>query len=104
MQDILINLLMWIVTTLSSIFITPIVSLLTSAMPDLGIALNSITTFVNTYLVKFIAFAKEVFLNVSCCPEALLNLVITYLLFKIAIHAGIQAFKLILKIWNLVKP
>lgn len=104
MQQILINFLKWIITTLSSIFITPVVSLLTAAIPDLQIALSAISNFIVNYALPYINFAKEVFLNISCLPRSLFTLLVSYLLFKISLHAGIQIYKLIVKIWNLVKP
>ena len=63
MRDILIKLLMWLITTLSNIFIVPVVTFLTSLMPDLSVAISTVNSFVTGSILPYMKFAKAVFMN-----------------------------------------
>lgn len=104
MQDILIKFLMWLITTLSNIFITPIVNLLVSIMPDLAVALNSVNTVIVTYLIPYLKFAKVAFVQITGVSETLISLICSYIAFQILLHSFMQIYRLIIKIWTLVKP
>lgn len=104
MQDILIKVLMWLITTLSNIFVTPVVTLLTNLMPDLGLAITNVLNFISTYVVTYLQFAIRVFVNCTGVSQALISLVVSYISFKILLHSVMKIYKLIVKIWMLVKP
>lgn len=104
MRDILIKLLIWLITTLSNIFVVPVVTFLTGLMPDLSVALSTASTFISSYVIPYLKFAKAVFMNCTGCSQTILSIVISYISFLILLHAGMKVYKLIIKIWTLVKP
>ena len=104
MQDILINILMWIIKTLSSIFISPIIALVSAFIPDLGTAIDVCQEFLSDYVFKGALFVKQVFINCTGISQTVLTSLFLYLALKITLWAGMQVYKLMIKIWKLVKP
>lgn len=104
MRDILIKLLMWLITTLSNIFIVPVVTFLTSLMPDLSVAISTVNSFITDSILPYMKFAKAIFMNCTGCSQTILSIVISYISFLILLHTGMKIYKLIIKIWTLVKP
>lgn len=104
MQDILIKVLMWIIETLSGIFIKPVILLVSSFVPDLSVAIETCQEFLSQYVFKGALFAKQVFVNCTGVSQTVLTFLFTYLALKVALWTGMLAYKLIIKIWKLVKP
>ena len=104
MQDLLINVLMWIIKTLSSIFITPIVLLVSKFIPDLDTAINSCKYFLSESVFKGALFCKQVFINCTGISQIVLTSLFLYLALKVTLWAGMQVYKLMINIWKLVKP
>lgn len=104
MQNILLNFLMWIITTLSNIFVRPIMTLIVAFIPDIGDYITQTQSFFTQYVFEPMSFCIRLLLNVTGLPQAALVFGFTYLALKITLHIGMQAIKLIMKIWGLVKP
>lgn len=104
MQDILIKVLMFLIKTLSKIFLTPVVALVTSFIPDVSNYIISCKTFLSDYVFKGALFVKQIFINCTGVSQAVLTALFTYLTLKIAFYVAMQTTKLIIKIWKLVKP
>ena len=104
MQDLLINVLMWIIKTLSSIFISPIILLVKAFIPDLTAAINSCQYFLSEYVFKGALFCKQVFINCTGISQTVLTSLFLYLALKVTLWAGMQVYKLMINIWKLVKP
>lgn len=104
MQDLLINVLMWIIKTLSSIFITPIVTLIAAFIPDLSTAITICKQFLTEYVFKGALFTKQVFINCTGISQTVLTSLFLYLSLKVTLWAGMQVYKLMIKVWKLVKP
>lgn len=104
MQTILLNVLMWLLKTLSSIFITPILALIETFIPDVSTYIIQAQNFFTTYIFDTMRFCIRLFLNVTRLPQSVLLFGFTYLTLKITLHISMQAIKLIMKIWGLIKP
>ena len=104
MKNILLDILMWIITTLSNIFIRPIMVILTAFIPEVATYITEIQTFFQTYIFNTMKFCIKLLLNVTGLPQNILIFAFTYLALKITLHISMQAVKLSIKIWRLVKP
>ena len=104
MQNILLNFLMWLLKTLSSIFITPIMALITAFIPSVGTYIIQTQSFFSDYVFEPMRFCIRLLLNVTGISQSALIFGFTYLTLKITLHISIQAYKLIMRIWRLIKP
>lgn len=104
MQDLILNILMWIITTLSNIFVKPIMLLLTAFIPDMADYIISIKTFLISYVFTPMNFFVRFLYNVTGLSRTIVLFGFTYLTLKITLWVGMRAYKLIIKIWEIVKP
>ena len=104
MQDILLKVLMFLIKNLSKLFLTPVVALVTSFIPDVSTYIVSAKTFLTDYVFKGALFVKQVFINCTGVSQTVLTALFTYLLLKVTFYLSVQTTKLIIKIWKLVKP
>lgn len=104
MQDILLKVLMWIIKTLSGIFIKPVVLLITAFIPDVSNFILICKDFLGNYVFKGALFVKQAFVNCTGVSQTILTALFTYLALKIALWVSMQAYKLIIRVWKLVKP
>lgn len=104
MQDILLGFLMFLIKMLSSIFITPIVSLVSAFIPDISTFITTCRGFLSTYVFPGALFAKQVFVNCTGVSQTVLTALFTYLALKITLWVSMQVYKLVIKVWKLVKP
>lgn len=104
MQEAILKVLMWIIKTLSSIFIKPVVFLISSFIPDLSKFIEICQEFLSQYVFKGALFVKQVFLNCTGVSQLILTSLFTYFSLKVALWASMLVYKLIIKIWKLVKP
>lgn len=104
MQDILLKVLMFLIKNLSKLFLTPVVALVTSFIPDVSTYIISAKSFLTDYVFKGALFVKQVFINCTGVSQTVLTALFTYLMLKITFYLAMQTTKLIIKIWKLVKP
>lgn len=104
MQDILLNVLMFLIKNLSKLFLTPVIALVTSFIPDVSTYIISAKTFLTDYVFKGALFVKQIFINCTGVSQTVLTALFTYLLLKVSFYLAMQTTKLIIKIWKLVKP
>lgn len=104
MQNMLLNVLMWLLTTLSNIFVRPIMALLTAFIPSIGEYIIQAQNFFSSYIFEPMKWAIRLLLNVTSLPQAVLTFAFTYLALKITLHVGLQAIKLIMRVWRLIFP
>ena len=104
MQDILLKVLMFLIKNLSKLFLTPVVALVTSFIPDVSTYITSSKAFLTDYVFKGALFVKQVFINCTGVSQTVLTALFTYLLLKVTFYLSMQTTKLIIKIWKLVKP
>lgn len=104
MQDILLGVLMWLIKVLSNIFIAPVVALISNFIPDIGNFIIICRQFLSEYVFPGALFVKQVFVNCTGVSQTILVALFTYLALKVALWAGMVVYKLIIKVWKLVKP
>lgn len=104
MQNILLNVLMWLITTLSNIFIRPIITILTTFIPEIGEYITQTQSFFVEYIFEPMKFCIRLLENVTRLPHEILVFAFTYLTLKITLHIAMQVIKLTIKVWRLVKP
>lgn len=104
MQEAIIKVLMWIIKTLSAIFIQPIVLLVSNFIPDLNNFISVCQEFLGDYVFKGALFVKQAFVNCTGVSQVILASLFTYLALKVALWVSLLTYKLIIKIWKLVKP
>lgn len=104
MQELLIQFLMWIIKTLSAIFIAPIIKLVMLFIPDLENYIDVCQEFLGDYVFEGALFVKQVFVNCTGVSQVILASLFTYLALKVALWASMLAYKAIIKMWKLVKP
>lgn len=106
MLDGLLNLILsiffWLASLVTSIFTAPILGITKVIWPNLDSYLSTTVTFWNRLLTG-VGFAKEVFLNVTGFPRALLNLIITYFFARFSLTATKRAFKFIANVYYFIR-
>ena len=104
MQDILLRFLMFLLKTLSNIFIAPIMALIEVFIPSVTQFVTVCQTFLNNYVFTGAGFVKQVFVNCTGVSQTILIALFTYLTAKVTLYIGMLAVKLAMKVWRLVKP
>lgn len=104
MQNLLLNVLIWIIKTLSNIFVRPIMALLIAFIPSIGDYIIQTQNFFSSYIFEPMKWGIRFLLNVTGLPQTILTFAFTYLTLKVALHLGMQVVKLTMRIWRLVKP
>lgn len=104
MLQALVNLIFYIIELIANLIFTPIISLLTKLFPDISTYAQYVTTFLNIYVWRYMAFAKSLFMNSTGFPDFLFNAIVAWIAIKIAIHAGMQTYRFIMEMWRRFKP
>lgn len=104
MQNILLNVLIWLLKTLSNIFVRPVMTLIIVFIPDIATYISQAQDFFSIYVFEPMRFCIRLLLNVTGLPQEIFIFAFTYLTLKITLHISMQAIKLIMRIWRLVKP
>lgn len=79
--------LLSIVLFVSNLFITPLYWILGQILPDFSTFIETAGDFFDTYIVTGLAFAKELFFNLTGFPRALVSAIVLY-------YTGLYTFKL----------
>lgn len=97
----------WFLTGVSSALINvltfPISSLLVQLRPNLLDYESNLYYFVNTYLLRGVAFAREVFFNCTGYPRSLFNLLILYFLAKFTLHVTLLPARFCIKMYYILR-
>lgn len=80
---------------LMSIFTYPIIALASLVIPDLSTYVSTFNSFVTLHLVPAIAWAREIFINVTGYPRSLLHTLAIIYLAKLTFHVSIIPIKFI---------
>lgn len=88
-----------LVISLVSLILTPIDALINSAFPSIASGLGYITDFFN-----YIGGMMSWLLSWFHLPQAFLNLVVGYLIFKLTVPLTIHTIKLALHWYHILKP
>lgn len=98
-----LKLVLYIFGLIASLITAPVFALLSAVFPDFSSFLSDFNYFISYYVVKGIAFAREVFLNVSGYPRALLQLLITLYMARLTFHLLSIPIKFIINTYKFYK-
>lgn len=103
--EFIIKLILYIASFIINIILTPIFAFIDSSglVPDLTEYLDSFAYFVDNYLIRGLAFAREVFLNVTGFPRSLLHALVLLYLGKLAFHIFVRTYKFISNIYHYIR-
>lgn len=87
-----------------SIFTAPILALVSLVFPNLDSYISTFNVFLNTYILPGVAFAREVFLNVTGYPRALLSTLAFILLAKLTFHISIIPLRFLYNVIRFLIP
>lgn len=99
--NFVLNVFFWLVGLIGSIVIYPIQAIIVTLVPSIGNFLSTFLNFMRESLFPMISFAKELFLEITCCPSALFTILITTLFARWAIAPAIRSILLIVNIWKI---
>lgn len=99
--NFILNLFFWLIGLIGSLIIYPIQAILVTLVPSLGDYLSIFLSFFNESVFPMISFAKELFLEISCCPRPLFTLLITTIFARWLIAPAIRSIMLIINLWKL---
>lgn len=103
MLQILLNFIFKLISIICEAITTPIIALIETLSPDLATFIESVFSFISTNL-KYVIFSKEAFLAITGLPQTFFTAFVSYFIFKATLHVGMQIYKFIIRIYNLVKP
>lgn len=98
----LLNLLIKFSALLMSIFTAPILALVSVIFPNLDIYISTFNVYLNNYVLPGVAFAREVFLNVTGYPRSLLSTLAFIFLAKLTFKISIIPLRFLYNILRLL--
>lgn len=99
----IIRLVFYVISLISNVIFVPIYAAVQVFIPDLHEFMGIFYTFFNEYLLRGVAFAKGVIINVTHIPVPLFNTLITLYLLKITTKAIRRMYKFIINMYGLFK-
>lgn len=87
----------------SSILLMPIWVAISAIFPDLSSFIGQVYTFINQYILHYLGFAKEVFLNVTGFPREFFNAMVIFFMGKLTYMAVKRSIKFIINIYRTIK-
>lgn len=100
--EIVLNVFFAIAGLISSIIISPILLLLEPLFPNLDSYLDIAMSFFGRFC-NGVAFAKEVFLNITGYPRALFVILVTYIFARLAFMVSKRVFLFIYNMYSVVR-
>lgn len=101
--NVLLQIVLWISSAVVSIISYPIYTALYPFIPDLNSHLANFNTYINDYVVRGLAFSREVFFNVTGYPRPLFYALVTFFLFKLAFRMTVLIFVFIMNIYLVIR-
>lgn len=92
-----------LITLISSLVFLPVYTTMTAFIPDFNNYLTTINTFINDYILKGVAFFREVMFNVTGYPRPLFNFLIGFLVFKFGLMITKQVLKMVVHAYYFVR-
>lgn len=99
MLQLLVKAVFFIISGIANILLSPLLSLITTIIPDLTPAINSILTWVTTALT-----AVPFILKLLCVPLEAVSFYFGFFLLVFSISAGVRAIVFIKNIYYELKP
>lgn len=99
----ILQLFITISTWIVGIILLPIYSLVSIFFPNFNEYLYYFNLFLNDYAFKGIAFAREVFFNVTGYPRPLLNLIVTFFVARVVFRLTLQVFRFLINMYRILR-
>lgn len=99
----ILKVILYIAGFISSVIVSPIFALVELIFPDFTPFMADFNTYVSDYVLRGIAFAREVFLNVTGFPRPLFHLIVTLYLAKLTFHLASIPIKFIINIYRALR-
>lgn len=104
MFEMLVKLIFWVITKISSLILTPVIALLTKLIPDLGNIITNVQYFLSHHIFTTLQWTKMFLINTLAFPTQLLSFLITVFTFLISLHAGMIIYKGAITVYQKFKP
>lgn len=93
----IINGIMKLVTSILNIVLLPVNTLIANIFPNMSTAINSFTTFVNTYIGGTLGYFF------SLLPPISRSIIVLWFTFLITYYGVVWSYSLIIKIYNVIQ-
>lgn len=100
---ILLKIVAWIISTIVNLIFLPLFSVLKVLFPDFSNFLSTATGFMNDYLFDGLAFAREVFFNVTHFPREIISLTVTFIMGFFLFQVAQRGFMFVLNLWKALR-
>lgn len=104
--NILNSLIQFIFTVLGwigKILLQPVALLIMALFPDMTQYVQQVEQFFSEYILKSMAFIREVFFNITGASRPLFTLLIGIYITRILIGPSIRIYKFIINMWGMYK-
>lgn len=98
--QLLFKLVLKLITKLFSLLLSPIVAGLTLLFPDFSTIYSSVNDFIVIYLLQYM----NTILDLLLIPKEIFYLLLDYFLAILSIQLFVVTFKLVLNVYNKLKP
>lgn len=98
--NFLIDAFFWIVGLIGSIIIYPIQLIIVTIFPEIGAFLNSVLNFMGQQIAPLISFFKDVVIGITCLPNEVYLIFISFIFARYAVAPAIRTIKLIVNMWK----
>lgn len=98
-----IKVITWLAGIIISIISFPIYLLLNPAIPNLSSYLDTFSTFLTDKVFRGLAFAREVFFNVTGFPRSLFYALVTFYLFKLGFRLTMLVFYFLFNLYHIIR-
>lgn len=92
-----------LITLISSLIFLPVYTTMTAFIPDFNNYLTTINNFLNDYILKGVAFFREVMFNITGFPRPLFNFLLAFLAFKFGLMLTKQMLKMVVHAYYFVR-
>lgn len=89
--------------SITSIIFIPLYNLLKEFFPDLSVFLQNSLNFIDTYIFRGIAFAREVFFNITYFPRDLMGVVVGLFLGGVALALLCSSIVFVVNIYKIYR-
>lgn len=98
-----IKVIIWLSSLVIGLLTLPIYNLLRPFLPHLPAQLAIFSDYLSNYVFRGLAFAREVFFNVTGYPRVLFYALVTFYLFKLGLHLTLLVFWFIIKLYYIIR-
>lgn len=99
--NFILKLFFWLIGLIGSIVIYPVQALIVTIVPSIGEYLQTFLNWTATDVFPMVSFCKELFLQITCCPPTIFNILITTLFARWLLAPAIRSIMLIINIWKI---